>query len=94
MPTMKLIDVQLAQEPYKRCKECPLCGLLPKDEVPLEGYNHGCLALMVALHDDEVEGKITKHKCDRYWSSFMELPDRIYKMPEHLYKKYLTKSGN
>ena len=83
-----VIKVQLAQERYDRCKDCPLCGLLPENERPSAEHKHGCLALMVAITDAEFEGKSQTRKCDGRWKSLTNLPKRIVEIPLFAYQKY------
>ena len=87
MPKQHLISVQLAPERYDRCKDCPLCCLIPENERP-EGFKYGCLGLMVTVSDDDFEGKTKSRKCDDRWSMMASLTNRIYRMPEFIYQKY------
>lgn len=87
MPTPILIKVQLAPERYERCKDCPLCGLIPKDERK-GGFKYVCLGTMYTISNEDFEGKTKSRNCDNRWGIFMQLPKRRYGIIDKLYQKF------
>ena len=88
MPKQKLIKVQLAPERYDRCKDCPLCGLVP--EADRKGdFKYVCLATFRGMTQEDIDtSNKTNHHCENYWESFMQLPDSMYTMRIEFYEKY------
>ena len=88
MPKQTFIKVQLAPERYDRCKDCPLCGLVPKEE-RMENYKYVCLATMRGMTSEYIEQSDQENKpCGERWEAFMKLPDRIYHLHQDLHQRF------
>lgn len=88
MPKQVFIDVQLAQERYDRCKDCPLCGLVPESDRQGD-RKFVCLATFRGLTHEEISESNPANKvCGERWDEFMKLPKRIYKLRQEFYAKY------
>ena len=88
MPKQVFIDVQLAQERYDRCKDCPLCGLVP--EADRKGdYKFVCLCTFNGMTQEEIsESNPKNHHCANRWEALMQLPKRMYRLRQEFYAKY------
>ena len=88
MPKQKFIEVQLAPERYDRCKDCPLCGLVP--EADRKGdYKFVCLCTFYGMTLEEIsESNPKNHHCANQWDALMQLPKRKYHLRQEFYEKY------
>ena len=81
------IRVQLAPKQYNCCKDCPLCGLIPKSE-RIGDDKYVCLGTTKTISNAEFDGKSETRKCDSRWEEWKQLPKRIFEIPLFAYQKY------
>ena len=88
MPKAKFIEVQLAPERYDRCKDCPLCGLVPENDRKGD-YKYVCLCTFNGMTQDEIsESNPNNQYCANRWDVLMKLPKRKYRLRQEFYAKY------
>ena len=70
MPKIIFIDINLREDEPDRCLDCPLLGLIPKDEREFgRQQSHVCLGTRESLSERMIKARRTdkddKHKLDR-----------------------------
>ena len=96
MPRQNIIKVQLPAEQPDTCAQCPLIGVIPKEQRK-EGVrqSYGCLGTMEALTSKGIHssaeayrsmGKKLHRPCDSRWNAWQQLPGREFGIS---YQSYL-----
>lgn len=91
--------IQLPPEQPDCCFDCPLCGLIPKDQPDKpkgSKETHVCLATWEALTGRGIKVRASgrdshhplKRPCDTKWEAWMKLPERCYLLPDVVYLHY------
>ena len=91
MPKLVIEKVQLPESQPKCCAECPLCGLIPKNERPKgTKETHVCLGTHFALAGRGIVSTHERHKrpCDRMWRLWQTIPGRKFPLRMEYYAKY------
>ncbi len=89
MPRQAIVPMKLPAEQPDTCAECPLCGLIPKEQRQ-EGIRQGFVCLGVlgepltskGIHSSARKTKLKNRKlhrpCDSRWDAWMQLPGRQF----------------
>lgn len=83
MPKQTFIKKQVAQEGYKRCADCPICGLIPESE-RINETKHLCTLTRRAIPDIEAK----PYCIDLWWSEYVREMNGTYLYPVEAYNKY------
>ena len=97
MPKRLFTPVKLPEQQPDRCADCPLIGLIPKDERPA-GSREGfvCLGTNEALSSKGIRVRASRrddhhplHRpCDGRWLAWMSLKGRLYNLSIAHYIRY------
>lgn len=97
MPKRNITQMQLPMEKPDCCAECPLCGLIPKEQRPFGSKEtHVCLGTLEALSGRGIsvrasqrDSKHPLHRpCDSRWKAWMTLPGRKFGISDSHYVTY------
>jgi len=87
MPKRSIIQIQIPERQPDRCLDCPLLGLVPKQQLPkgcLETYvcmatRNAMTARLVRSRVSEADSKHPRHRwCELYWPVWAKLPNRKF----------------
>lgn len=79
------------------CAECPLCGLIPKEERPFGSKEtHLCLGTWHALNARFIRSRASakdshhplRRWCDATWEAWITLPERMFILRDMDYTRY------
>lgn len=97
MPRKSFIPTQLPPEQPDRCADCPLLGLIPKEQRPKGSKEtHVCIGTHHAISGRGILVRKSqrdshhplRRPCDSKWEAWMTLPGRTYGMPYTHYLLY------
>ena len=99
MPKQAIVPIKLPAEQRDTCAQCPLCGLIPKEQ-RLEGARQGYVCLGVVgealtskgIHSSAAAYQQKNRKlhrpCDTRWPAWMQLPGRQFGISYAHYLQY------
>ena len=91
MPKKYFEKVQLPNKKPNCCAECPLCGIIPKIEVPkFSKETHVCLGTRHAMSGRGIVSVSKRHArpCDKMWRIWEKLPAHTLAVPIDFYLQY------